>query len=236
MISSCVNPNSERAVLSLSVAPLRTHSSPYGSISGHPLAHGLGVLSSTDTDGLLLGLDHGHDALLLPRVGRADVFGGQLVDDLPGRVALKPFCDPPPDDNRLERVVGGRDGQRHPRVAAQVARLARARTGEEDDPVAVGADPQWNGMGRAIREDGREVRDRGAVEYAAHVGVKHGVLLQRGSKRVSEPAGDQDHRTTSQRRWVTPGAGTASSAGKYGTICQPNARLPGCAGQDGGSA
>ena len=28
MISSCVNPNSERAVLSLSVAPLRPHSSP----------------------------------------------------------------------------------------------------------------------------------------------------------------------------------------------------------------
>src|ERR1700722_17636902 len=115
MISSCVNPNSERAVLSLSVAPLRTHSSPYGSISGHPLAHGLGVLSSTDTDGLLLGLDHGHDALLLPRVGRADVFGGQRVDDPPGRAPPNRFCAPPPDDTGMEPVAGGRDGQRDPR-------------------------------------------------------------------------------------------------------------------------
>src|SRR5271165_7412855 len=38
MISSCVSPNSARAVLSLSVAPLRPHSSPYSSMTGHCLA------------------------------------------------------------------------------------------------------------------------------------------------------------------------------------------------------
>jgi hypothetical protein len=35
MISSCVSPNSARAVLSLSVAPLRVHSSPHDSMTGH---------------------------------------------------------------------------------------------------------------------------------------------------------------------------------------------------------
>src|SRR3954467_5608586 len=128
---------------------------------------------SADTDGLSLRLDHDHDALLPSGVGRIGVLGGQLVDDLPRRITLEPFDDPPTDDNGLERVVHGRDGQRHPRVAAQVACLARARTGEEDDSVAGGAGPDGNGMGRAVWEDGGEVSDRGAVEYAANVGVKH---------------------------------------------------------------
>jgi hypothetical protein len=43
---------------------------------------------SADAHGLLLGLDHGHDALLLSRVRGAGVFDGQLVDDLPRRIAL----------------------------------------------------------------------------------------------------------------------------------------------------
>jgi hypothetical protein len=39
------------------------------------------------------------------------------------------FDDPPTEGDRLERVVDGRDGQRDPRVAAQVSRLAAARPG-----------------------------------------------------------------------------------------------------------
>jgi hypothetical protein len=61
---------------------------------------------SADTDGLSLRLDHGHDALLASRVGRAGVLRGQLVDDLPRRFAVEPFFDPPADDNGLEGVVG----------------------------------------------------------------------------------------------------------------------------------
>jgi hypothetical protein len=47
-----------------------------------------------DTDGLSLGLDHDHDALLPSGVGRAGVLRGQLVDNLPRRIALEPFDDP----------------------------------------------------------------------------------------------------------------------------------------------
>jgi hypothetical protein len=57
-------------------------------------------------------------------MGRTGVLRGQLVDDLPGRVALEPVDDPPPDDDRRERVVDRGDGQRDPGVAPQVACLA----------------------------------------------------------------------------------------------------------------
>jgi hypothetical protein len=127
----------------------------HGSVAGK-LFSGWTRGCSDDTDGLPLGLDHGHDALLPPGVGRTGVLRGQLIDDLPRRTAVELFDDPPTDDNGLERVVDGRDGQRHPRVAAQVACFARARTGEEDDSVAVGADPEGNGMGRAVWQDGGE--------------------------------------------------------------------------------
>jgi hypothetical protein len=89
---------------------------------------------------LSFGLDHDHDAFLSSGVGHTCVLRGQLVDDLPRRVALEPFGDPPTDDNGLERVVDGRDGQHHPRITAQIACFARARAGEEDGPVAVGAE------------------------------------------------------------------------------------------------
>ena len=49
---------------------------------------------SADTDGLPLGLDHGHDALLRSGVGRAGVLDGQLVDDLPRRVARRAIRRP----------------------------------------------------------------------------------------------------------------------------------------------
>src|SRR2546423_3608458 len=58
---------------------------------------------SAETDGLLLGLDHGHDALVSSRVGRTGVLRAQPVDDLPRRVAVDPLDDPPTDDNGLER-------------------------------------------------------------------------------------------------------------------------------------
>jgi hypothetical protein len=50
-------------------------------------------------------------------------------------------------DNGLKRGVDGRDRQRHPRVAAQVACFTHARTGEEDDSVAAGADLDRSGIG-----------------------------------------------------------------------------------------
>jgi hypothetical protein len=86
-------------------------------LAGQPLPRGC----LADTDGLSLGLDHGHDALLFSAVGPADVLHGQLVDDLPRRVALNPLDDPTADDYGRERIVDGRDGQRKPRVAAGAA-------------------------------------------------------------------------------------------------------------------
>ena len=90
-------------------------------------------------------------------------------------------------DNGLKRGVDGRDRQRYPRVAAQVACFERARTGEEDDSVAAGAEINRSGMGRAVWQDSGEVRDRRAVEYAAHVGIKHGCTP---SARVAGAPGD----------------------------------------------
>ena len=71
---------------------------------------GNNVGCSANTNGLSLGLDHDHDALLPLRVGRTGVLRGQLVGNLPRRIALEPFDDLPTDDNGLERVVNGRDG------------------------------------------------------------------------------------------------------------------------------
>jgi hypothetical protein len=45
--------------------------------------------------------------------------------------------------------------------------------------VAVGADPERDGVGRAVRQDGGEVGQRSAVEDAAYVGVEH-LLLPAG--------------------------------------------------------
>jgi hypothetical protein len=65
---------------------------------------------STDADGLPLGLDDGHDALLFSGVGRAGVLRGQLVDDLPCCLALDPFDDSSTDDDGLEWLsIGAMD-------------------------------------------------------------------------------------------------------------------------------
>ncbi len=75
------------------------------------------------------------------------------------------------DDNWRDRVVDGRDGQGHPRVAAQVACFARARTGDES--VAVGADRDGNVWG----EPSRRTVARRAIEVPPSTrrtsGVKH---------------------------------------------------------------
>src|SRR2546430_2575440 len=89
----------------------------------------LRVSRSADTDGLLVGLDDGDDAFLVSGKGLAGVLRRDLVDDFPRGVALEPFGDPAADDDRLEWVVSGCQGQRDPWVAAQVAGFARARTG-----------------------------------------------------------------------------------------------------------
>jgi len=128
---------------------------------------------SSDADRLPFGLNDRHDALLRLRVGVAGVLDSQFVDDLPRWVALDPVDDPAADHDGLERVVSGRYRQRHAGVAAQVAGLARAGAGEEDDVVAAGADVDGSGVRRAVREDGGQVSDRGAVEDAAYVGIKH---------------------------------------------------------------
>jgi hypothetical protein len=65
---------------------------------------------SAHPEGLRLGLDHGHDALLPSWVGRPRVLDGQPIDDLPGRVALNPVDDPATYDDGLERVVHGAPG------------------------------------------------------------------------------------------------------------------------------
>jgi hypothetical protein len=44
---------------------------------------------------------------------------------------------------------------------------------EEDEFGRRGADIDGSGMRRAVREDGGEVSDRGAIEYAGRGGVKH---------------------------------------------------------------
>ena len=49
--------------------------------------------------------------------------------------------------------------------------LREPRAGEEDDLVAVRADPERHGVGRAVRQDGGEVGERGAVEGVAYVGL-----------------------------------------------------------------
>src|SRR5215813_12535667 len=62
---------------------------------------------SGHADGLLVGLDDGDDAFGVSGVGLAGVLHRDLVDDVPGGVAVEPFGDPAADDDRLERVVGG---------------------------------------------------------------------------------------------------------------------------------
>jgi hypothetical protein len=46
---------------------------------------------STDADGLLVGLDDGDDAFLVSGIGLAGVLRRDLVDDLPGVIALEPI-------------------------------------------------------------------------------------------------------------------------------------------------
>src|SRR5690606_16549740 len=142
-----------------------------------PPATGWRQRRSAEAHGLPLRLDDGDDAVLVAGVGLAGVLRGDPVDDLPCVVAVEPFHDPAADDDGLVRVVGRHRGERHPRVTAQVAGLARLRAGEEDDLVAVGADPERDGVRRAVRQDRGEVGQRGAVEYAAYVGFEHGRLL-----------------------------------------------------------
>src|SRR6185312_10803467 len=49
---------------------------------------------SAHADGLLVGLDDGDDAFLVPGIGLAGVLRRDLVDDFPGDVAFEPFGDP----------------------------------------------------------------------------------------------------------------------------------------------
>src|SRR5262249_59495711 len=87
---------------------------------------------SGHADGLLVGLDDGDDAFGVSGVGLAGVLHRDLVDDVPGGVAVEPFGNPAADDDRLKRIVGGGLGERDPGVAGRVVGLAAARTRGED--------------------------------------------------------------------------------------------------------
>lgn len=50
------------------------------------------------------GFDDRDNALFGSRVRLADVLGGQLVDDRPGGVSVKPLDDPATDDDRLDTL------------------------------------------------------------------------------------------------------------------------------------
>jgi hypothetical protein len=69
----------------------------------------LRVSGSTDTDGLLVGLDDRDDAFLVSGIGLAGVLRRDLVDDFPRGVALEPFGDPAADDFTSEAAPGRRE-------------------------------------------------------------------------------------------------------------------------------
>src|SRR5687768_6688498 len=73
----------------------------------------------------VVGLDQEHDTVRTPLVGLADVLVREPVDDLPGRGALEALDHAAADAGHRERVVVGRHGDGHARVALEVARLAR---------------------------------------------------------------------------------------------------------------
>jgi hypothetical protein len=103
---------------------------------------------SADTDGLSLGLDHDHDAILPSGVGRTGVLRGRLVDDLPRRVALEPFDDPPTDDNWRERAAGScrRGGRIRAALVSEASTRARRTSAEGRAAVAIavfGHDGHW---------------------------------------------------------------------------------------------
>src|ERR1700678_3080634 len=93
-------------------------------------------------DCLMLRLYDTDDAFLVAAVRLAGVLHRDAVGQLPAGVAVDPLDDAAADDDWLVRVADRRQGQRHARIAPQVAGLLRVRAGEEHDPVVQGANPE----------------------------------------------------------------------------------------------
>src|ERR1019366_6760970 len=96
---------------------------------GTDLAFGL-TWSSVRRRRHVLGRNQEHNPLLATRVGTAGIDGRDSVDD--------------------------RD--RHPRITRDVARLARARPGEEDHPLTFDTDPHRHRMRCTAGQHGRDMR------------------------------------------------------------------------------